>query len=210
MQLPCDHLSFEARNYGANADQNVADLDFNGGDFNTKQAHEKTNFETITAAAPEQSAENGCKIEVCENKKTTMKEKKTSYARIGTPAAKKTSHKENFTLQRKCERERSKEAKKVEKLRAAKRRRAEMKEKKIAISSKNRGTNGDPARHHGGNADQNAADLDDNGGDFNTKQAHKNTNFKPITAAAPDQSAENGCKKPCVFSKTMCFFRMLF
>ncbi|KAL6269001.1 hypothetical protein ACE6H2_025912 [Prunus campanulata] len=34
----------------------------------------------ITAAAPDQSAENGCKIEVYENKKTTMKEKKTTIS----------------------------------------------------------------------------------------------------------------------------------
>ncbi|KAH0976642.1 hypothetical protein GBA52_026361 [Prunus armeniaca] len=42
------------------------------------------------------------------------------------------------------------------------------------------------SQKHGGNADQNVADLDDNGGDFNTKQAHENTNFDPIIAAAPD------------------------
>ncbi|KAI5311830.1 hypothetical protein L3X38_041003 [Prunus dulcis] len=59
------------KKHRGNADQNAADLDDNGGDFNTKQAHENTNFDLITAAAPDQSAANGCKIKVCENKKKT-------------------------------------------------------------------------------------------------------------------------------------------
>ncbi|KAH0976641.1 hypothetical protein GBA52_026360 [Prunus armeniaca] len=38
-----------------------------------RQVHENTNFDPITAAALDQSAENGCKIEVRENKKTTTR-----------------------------------------------------------------------------------------------------------------------------------------